>query len=246
VSSDRSSLREKWASISFEKKVGMFVAPVFISVVTGILIPMVLGGGSPSSGTKPSSKTALEVVDLEADNTPEEVPRIEVTVRNSGNLISIVTRLDVRIRRHRVMEACFHTTGRLSISGTYDLTLPLEDGEGKLVPVKVSQQVSPNTADRFAFTITTSPMVRSGVFHLYQLDVALYHDAEVEPIEAGSLVIAMPFPDSTVFAVFGATAQERRRCKLRVAQNQATLAAMLASGEPSNALASFAKDQGAN
>lgn len=57
VSSERQSLREKWASISFEKKVAMFIAPVFVAVVTGVVIPMLRPDGS--SDTKPRTAAGV-------------------------------------------------------------------------------------------------------------------------------------------------------------------------------------------
>jgi hypothetical protein len=35
VAERRNELSEKWASVSFEAKIGMFVAPIFVAVVTG-------------------------------------------------------------------------------------------------------------------------------------------------------------------------------------------------------------------
>ena len=43
-----SRLRTQWAGISFEKKLSLFIAPVFVSVVTAVLIAALIGSDGPT------------------------------------------------------------------------------------------------------------------------------------------------------------------------------------------------------
>jgi hypothetical protein len=69
MDTSKRNLRQKWAEVSFEKKVSMFVAPIVVFVVTGVLIPRLLG----DDDDKPSGPTRLEqleVVDVGVVNDP--------------------------------------------------------------------------------------------------------------------------------------------------------------------------------
>jgi hypothetical protein len=87
-------LRKQWSEISLEKKLAMFVAPVFVAVASGILVPVLTGAfGSDGEGG------GLEVVDLGVSSgevaddptAPVDAPVIDVTVRNSGHDVSVIT-----------------------------------------------------------------------------------------------------------------------------------------------------------
>src|SRR5438270_5447281 len=64
--SRRGNWRHKWARIPFERKLAMFVAPVFVAVITGILLRVVGGSvpiqssGTPAQTSQQSGQTKVE------------------------------------------------------------------------------------------------------------------------------------------------------------------------------------------
>src|SRR6266542_1138130 len=161
--SKKPSLREQWASISLEQKLAMFVAPVVVFVITAVLIPTVrdavreaftthptvttptttitedpcssIGKPSPTTGSAPDRSSGLEVVDLVPCDS-----RIEISMRNIGRLVSVVTQAEFRIRAMQTIDIhCRGSGAALPISQTYDLILPAHDGVGQVVGVAVRQ-----------------------------------------------------------------------------------------------------------
>ena len=58
-------LKKQWSEISLEKKLAMFVAPVFVAVVSGILISGISGAFGSDDSSTTIDAGGLEVVDLE-------------------------------------------------------------------------------------------------------------------------------------------------------------------------------------
>lgn len=81
MSAERQSLREKWASISFEKKVAMFVAPVFVAVITGILIPMLRSAGSDG---QPRTEVSVKPATIAIEGVQSQVPQGEFRASKAG------------------------------------------------------------------------------------------------------------------------------------------------------------------
>jgi hypothetical protein len=162
---EKLSLREQWARISLEQKLAMFVAPIFVFIVTAVLIPAVRDaiwdafttksstanpsatdtgrrcgpaeeGPSPATSSAPSLPSGLEVVDL--------VPcdrRIEISMRNVGAHVSVVKRAEFRVLAMETIDAFCHGAGSLvPISETYDVQLPAYNGVGQMAPVTLRQQ----------------------------------------------------------------------------------------------------------
>jgi len=203
-------LRKQWSEISLEKKLAMFVAPLFVAVASGILIPVLSGAFGSDGDSKPpgpgststSAAGGLEVVDLEVSSgevaEPGETfdaPVIDVTVRNTGEDVSVITGANLRVRDAVWIKNCEGGAG-LDPSVEYDVVLPASPDVGEIVEADVSQQVPANSADRFTFRLNTAGIWGDGT-RLYQLDVELFHDAQARPLEAGTVLVAVPFdPDS--------------------------------------------------
>jgi len=247
--SKKPSLREQWASISLEQKLAMFVAPVVVFVITAVLIPAVreavrdafttnptvttptpttteepcptTGKPSQTTGSAGVRSSGLEVVDLVPCDS-----RIEVSMRNIGRLVSVVKQAEFRIRAMQTIETHCHGPGAaLPISQTYDLQLPADDGVGQVVGVTVRQQLKPNKADAFAFSVGLAGARGDEDPRLYQLDVLIYHDREPKPIEAGTIVLAVGSPGRVSFEPAEDADSQEREC---VRKNVQALRTMLA------------------
>lgn len=247
--SKKPGLREQWASISLEQKLAMFVAPVVVFVITAVLIPTFrdairdafttnptvttpttttieqscVSAVQPSrtTGSAPDQFSGLEVVDL--------VPcagRIEISMRNIGKLVSVVKQAAFRIRAMQTVDThCRGAGAALPTSQTYDFQLPAYGGVGQVVGVTVRQQLKPNEADAFAFSVGLASARGGEDPRLYQLDVLVYHDREPKPIEAGTIVLAVGTPGRISFEPSEDADSDEREC---VRKNVQALRTMLA------------------
>jgi hypothetical protein len=197
------NLRKQWGEISLEKKLAMFVGPVFAAVVSGVLLAVILGlfgddENSPPVAAKRSS--ALEVLDLavaggerpELIGDPRAPQLIDVTVRNAGEVVSVVTDAAFQVRDFGLVRIC-EAGGGLEPTEEYDVTLPPIPQNGDVVKAKVSQQIPANEADRFTFRLNVPFRAMQDGMRLYQLDVELLHDAATAPLKAGTVVVSVPF-----------------------------------------------------
>jgi hypothetical protein len=136
-------LRKQWEEISLERKLAMFVAPLFVAVASGVLIPLLTGAFRGEDGTERPSTTSkaegLEVIDLAIGTAP---PLIDLTVRNTGELTSVIRGANLRIRDFSLISICpGYGSGGLPPSYKYDVKLPPNPLKGDVVSARVSQQV---------------------------------------------------------------------------------------------------------
>jgi hypothetical protein len=189
-------LRRSWAELPLEKKLGTVFVPLLIAVI-GVGAPLLLGGGGKGNEKEPEPESKLETIDLAMiDGAPAGVPKaiqkIDLTVRNSGDLVSIVKRIGFRIRASALLRIC-QAGGGLEASEGYRVMLPPTPDPGRLVKAKVSQQIKPGDADRFTVGLDVPDPARQEGTRIYQMDVLLYHDAAPEPVRAGTVLAAAPY-----------------------------------------------------
>jgi len=151
-------------------------------------------------GTTP--KTArLEVVDLvvtggqqqEWLSDPPSVPEaIDVTLRNVGDTTSVIKRALFTVRAFGRVRVC-EAGGAMEPTKQYDLMLPPAPKIGQSIELKVSQQLAPDEADRFTFSLGVRDWQLGDGAYLYQLDVFLAYDTAAQPLRAGTVLVAVPF-----------------------------------------------------
>jgi hypothetical protein len=128
-----SSLRKQWEETSFQWKFGIVVA-----IGSGIILP-ILFFVLPRLGD--SRDVQLEVVDVvTAAGTPERHPVIDVTVRNTGEAVSIIKRASFRIREFDRLDDCGLYPGYAGPTGRYEVEFPQTPQDGATVEAKVSQE----------------------------------------------------------------------------------------------------------
>jgi hypothetical protein len=234
------NLRRQWSELAFEKKLSIVFVPVLIALI-GIAVPVLqlASGDDEAEGERPPRADArLEVVDLAVthgrlDVEPRVTQRIDLTVRNLGQLVSIVKRVGMRVRDAGFVAIC-QGGGGLDASKRYDVLLPPRATAGQLLESKVSQEIEPGAADRFVLKLDVPEPDRQLGHYLYQLDVLLEHDTAKEPMDAGTVLVSAPYlpvvwdfwsarKDEGSFQ--GAGAAEVRRC---LQDNEATFRRMIA------------------
>jgi hypothetical protein len=201
----RKNLRDQWREISLEKKLAMFVAPVVVAILSGILVPVLTGAFSGGDGA-PKRSAKLEVVDLAVgggtfqrllSGPPSKLQFVDVTVRNTGDLVSVIKRASFRIQAFGFLRIC-GAGGGLEPSENYNVTLPPRPKIGDEVAAKVSQQIAPNAVDRFTFRLNVPFRAMQLGTYLYQLDVKLFRDTEPRPLDAGKVLVSIPYTPNRV------------------------------------------------
>jgi hypothetical protein len=256
------SFRQRFAELSLEKKLSIFFVPVFAAVV-GTLVPRFLGGESapppPATVTEdredaPSEN--LQILDLDALNSRDKslsygaTAGLTINVRNAGDLVSVIHAAEFDVVEFQEVELCYPPEGELPISGTYELTLPSVDGSGQSFEVDVQQQIPAGAPDSFSFDVRLDDEYTpvNGDSRLYLLHASLRHDVAESPVDAGSALLALPFPGVSQF-VYPASGSQGGfvfdpECPTR---NLARLQSFLAlDGERSDELARFAADPSAD
>jgi hypothetical protein len=206
----RNLIRE-WSAISLEKKLAMFVAPLFVTVAGGLLVGVMTGflGGNDAASPGRTSRAPekLDVIDLavaggtppsyknSAEPPPGRPSQLDVTLRNVGSSVSVLKRAELKVLDFGLIEIC-QAGGGLEPTAAYDVTLPSEPKIGETIDAKVSQQIKPNEADRFLLRLNVSNEAMQFGSHLYQLDVRLYHDTSETPLELGKVVVSLPYDPS--------------------------------------------------
>jgi hypothetical protein len=195
------NLRRNWAELSFEKKLSIVVVPLLLAVISAGL-PILLSGGGDDGAmqggeTTDGPRSNLEVIDLAVTSgaprgKPEAIQKLDITVRNAGELVSVVKRLGLRIRASGLLRIC-QAGGGLEASEAYKVELPPRPAPGELVQTKLSQQIPPGEADRFTIGLDVPDPARQLGDRLYRLDVLIYHDTGGRPVPAGTALVAAPY-----------------------------------------------------
>jgi hypothetical protein len=128
------------------------------------------------------------------------------TLRNPGNGISVITGAHFIVKRFAALatNGCIPGAGPVPVSADYQAALPPVARPGETIDADFSEQVSANSADRFSigFSFLTSdayeyPYVNgdgTGASRFYELEVELFHDNDPNPLRAGTILLALPFP----------------------------------------------------
>ncbi len=126
------------------------------------------------------------------------------------------------------MRFCQATGDYSAITATYDLEFPFEAPVGTSLRRQVSQEVPPNSTDRFQVTVGTSSEANAEgttvvLSQLYVVRVKLWHDGAPQPIDAGLALVVDPllYPfyfDPKQFEV-GKCARENARTILALAKS---------------------------
>lgn len=266
-SPNNNGLREKWRRISFEQKIALFVAPIVVAVVGAVAQAILNDDGDDDDKGEPVLRPGpyLTVDAVGVANEPPSTggsvdrippPSLDLKLRNLGKQVSVITGARFRIRHaaHADPDGCFFGGAELPTTGRYDVRLPVEGGEGRLIEVDLNQQLPPNSADRFQFRFWLDDPEAvlisedgTGASRFFQLEVGLLHDGKPKPLPVGATVMAVPFPWYPLFVPVppggGVTPSDIARHEVCMERNVKVLGSSLdRRGARSDELARFARD----
>jgi hypothetical protein len=190
-SPDDASTKNGGRWLSREKLILAIVVPVCLALLSAALTWWI---------NRP--KTVLEVVSLdvvpgrsEGMLEPGKVtmvpPKIQVTLRNIGAQVSVVTRAELEVLDYAYWPQCQPGAGPMLVSKSYDAVLPVDPRPHDTIPVsKVKQEIAPNGTDQFEFALQLRNPDAPGT-HMYQLRVSLIRDGS-HKIDAGVAVVGAP------------------------------------------------------
>jgi len=158
-----------------------------------------------------SAPAGLEVVDLavssgdsravDADNDAWELvpPTVQITVRNIGDHVSVITGARLEVVDYTHLPICWGAGGALTTSQTYDVALPVDPTLHDVVPVAVAQEIPPDRADRFELALQMPDPDPARGTYLYRLKLSLARDGSADDIEAGYVIVAAPLLNGLPF-----------------------------------------------
>jgi hypothetical protein len=161
--------RKEWRGVSFEKKLTLFVAPIFVAVTSGLLLRSLTNDSGAPVASVPKG-VMLQVLKVAVDGVEGtgDTPAIDITIKNTGSTIGVITGATLTVRDFARTEA--YVMGEtLGSSATYGLMLPPDPRSGEIIDVSVSQQLAPNSADR-----STSRSPRLSVLTTYTFTTLQY------------------------------------------------------------------------
>lgn len=117
---------------------------------------------------------------------------LDVTVRNDGDRVAVLTGVDLTITGFAFAPAC-QVGGNVEITGTYHATLPDNPEAGQVVHVTLHQQVDPGGVDRFTIALK-APETHDGepaamASFVYLASLAVTQDAAGVPADGGSVLL---------------------------------------------------------
>ena len=206
-------LLAQWRAVSFEKKLTAFVAPILVGIfllVVGRMFPEApaaqpppVAGGAPSRVAEQLEIVRVAVADAEYDGDKVGLgPAIDVTLRNLGETVAIITDAQVEVIDDARIKHCQSVTGGpLGVSFKYSVAVPPDPEAHETFAAQLSQSIAPNEADRIAIALDVPEF--SWDFDnaaLYALKVVLFHGPDREPVPVGAAVVAFPgVPGQDVF-----------------------------------------------
>jgi hypothetical protein len=114
--------------------------------------------------------------------------RVYFSLRNTGSRLAIITGLKLQVQQFAQMPECF-SSGSLVTTGWSTVSLPADPSPGQAVTVPVSQQMAPDSADKFEVSLHV-PKTALGI-HFYRLRAWVIYDEQVA-LNVGHLLVSLP------------------------------------------------------
>ena len=204
-------MRRWWKALGRTEQIA--VAGLAVTLLVGILgaLPAYLNWirdpTSPPRKQVPFQVSAFEVrqvreikadvIDANEVKIPDKMKAavIDLTVRNTGTMTTIVTGTEFRVKVAERIDSCKPEGGPLRISGHYTVTLPDPIPRAPFsIKHSIRHEIKPNAADRFALSLGPKVWpIDAPSLLLYQVDVLIHHDdPSTGPVFAGTALLSSP------------------------------------------------------
>jgi hypothetical protein len=140
-----------------------------------------------------------------SDGTKSLADKVYFQLRNTGSQLAIIRAVGIRVEYFARIPVCL-TQGNLPTTGHYAANLSLHPKLGSVINVPVSQQVPPDSADRFELALRIPPDPDESIY-LYRLRLSLFYDNLKTPVDAGQVVVSMPYDPTPQQYVWSRTYQ---------------------------------------
>jgi hypothetical protein len=125
---------------------------------------------------------------VEKGGRPGFEDQVYFSLRNIGDQLAIITGVKLQVQEFANLTECF-SAGSLDTTGWSSVNLPTNPAPGTLVTVPVSQQMAPDSADKFEVSLHVQGTPRG--LQVYRLHAWVLYDQQV-PLNAGYLVVSLP------------------------------------------------------
>jgi hypothetical protein len=125
---------------------------------------------------------------LENGGLPRFDDEVYFSLRNIGDQLAIITGVKLQVQQFAQVNECF-SAGSLATTGWSSVNLPTDPAPGTVATVPVSQQMAPDTADKFEVSLHVPKWARG--LQVYRFHVWVLYDQQV-PLNAGYLVVSLP------------------------------------------------------
>lgn len=151
---------------------------------------------------------------------------LDITLLNTGPAASILTALEVDIKRADRLEDCRREGGEIRSSGNYEVKLPTPTKLGlppdpQLLSVPLHREVPTGGPDRFTVAFGTAGDPTFGDATLYEVEVRVRHDKSDLPLILGAALLTDRLPP---YDSFFRADQDKPGC---VAKNRSRLMGIL-------------------
>lgn len=158
----------------------------------------------------PSPKIELDSVQVRTVNNGSESTgifsnKVYFQLRNTGRQLAVIRAVGIRVDYFTQIPNCL-SQGALATTGHYSANLSLHPRLGSAFSVPVSQQIPPDSADRFEITLRIPPDYNETIY-LYRLHLSLFYDNLKTPLNAGDILASLPYNPTTQEYVWDRTYQ---------------------------------------
>jgi hypothetical protein len=179
----------KWRWINSALVVGIVVA------IVGALVNHWLERPAANNSVAASPRLQVDdvlvmpkTIDHGGYGLPDFLDQVYFSLRNTGNQLAIITGVKLQVREFAQLPECV-SQGGLGTTGWSSLNLPVDPSPGAVVTVPVSQQIAPDSADKFEVSLHVAGIPKG--LQLYRLHAWVIYDNQVA-LNAGYLIISLP------------------------------------------------------
>ncbi len=175
------------------RRVTTAAAVVLVLAAVGVLTLAPEPVAPPPAPTPSAApQLMLSQVDVVAPDGQGSVATLDVTVRNNGDQLAVLTGIDLTVDGFGFLPPCL-SGSNLEVTGTYSATLPDNPTKGQVVHVTLHQQVEPGKADRFTVGLR-APHDHAGkdasiAAFVYLLRVSVVQDGAGPVLAAGPVLV---------------------------------------------------------